>query len=188
MPRQILPRRVRRSPLPMKHLLAWNGPGRGGSTGRGIIPESKRPLRRAVVVQVEMAGIEPASGRVGPRTSTSVVGRRSCPGPTTDRGVPRASRWSYAWGAAHPCGTPTLSRPSHPGRGSVWADVASLLRRPVSLPLLHQAARGRAATLVLALFGVRLFYEGDAPRLAVRDLPLPSKPFIPTIVKVPVAL
>lgn len=71
-----------------------------------------------------MAGIEPASERLGPQTSTSVVGCSVAVWPTIDKGVRAAIRFvlSASNGVSH--STPALSRLFSSSRREGEADAA----------------------------------------------------------------
>ncbi len=94
-----------------------------------------------------MAGIEPASERLNPRISTSVVAlicRQRNPEQQND---PPAIRWDpkvlFCTGRESLCSTPALCRP-HPHRQEIGRGGRDLTRRSFALVFAY-AARGIAA-------------------------------------------
>jgi hypothetical protein len=131
-----------------------------------------------------MAGIEPASERIDPRISTSVVGQLILPA----SGCPTGPETGDPLGPEEPllCRTRQpaqhsgiLSPDSTTGQSAGWADVVSEeAMRPA-----HRLG-GEGHSSVRSVIGTCFlcgFYEFGTSRLAIRDQPLPSKPVIPGV-------
>ncbi len=174
----------------MKHLLAWNGcPWQGGSTGEGWGPKHSARSEERALVWWRWRESNPRPEGSAHGSSTSVVGRCSRPGPhDRPRGCPGPAA-ALSHGARPSRAAPRLcrARPTPVGgrSGRTWPRFSG---GHCACPgYFTQPRAERQHSCGWHLLVARLFYEGDAPRLAIRGLPLPSKPFIPTMVRCPMA-
>jgi len=161
-------------------------PEGAGATGGLILPKKDdRPGGNGRRL-VEMAGIEPASGRFGPRTSTSVVGRGSRPGPyDRQKGIP-AQPLVLRTGRGPPVRHPDFVAPGPPRSGG-GVGGRGLASQETSCPIRAASGSNGEGSNIRAV-GTYLFapvLRGDAPRLAVRDLSPSVEAFHPHDVKVP---
>jgi len=130
-----------------------------------------------------MAGIEPASGREGPRTfyERSRLFCVRCRRPQPAKGDAYIGAAPLTCGSRqHPHGTPALGRPHllRPGNGA--GGRAPILGEPTP-PFAAYAAKGRAETGVRTalLCAYARVLRGRAPRLAVRNPASPVEPMHP---------
>jgi len=144
----------------------------------------KKLAARPVFCPVEMAGIEPASERFDPRTSTSVV--RLCVSPFARRRTENAS--GYPFGPESPLRRRSRQAAQHSilccARSiSGWrtgpADVASEETMAVQPCCCLGSERHRSVVCAIGTCFLYGFYEFGTSRLAIRDQPPPSKPVIP---------
>ena len=135
---------------------------------------------------VEMAGIEPASGRFGPRTSTSVVGRASRPGPyDRQKGVP-TQPLVLRTGRGPPVRHPDFVAPAPSRSGSGMGGRGLASQEAIALTRATLRSDGQSGYIcAVGTYRCAPVLRGDAPRLAVRSISPPVEACHPHDVKVP---